>query len=381
MAEFRICKKCKKQIPAVGDFCNWCGASQIVQKTTSYRPHDSGTVCKASGKRQLPYAAYLPRSMNRKFIGSFRTKTEASNALAVAIAARPSSKRAEWTVKDFYQFYISSKHFNELSVSQQKGMKAHWKYMSDISELKMKAVKTQEWQTCIDRAIELGRSKSVINKIKELASALCTEAMKDDVITRNYSKLLQMGGTPKKNRDTFTSEELALLKKHDSDVRVKFILILVYTGMRISELLELPVENVHEKYMVGGKKTAAGRNRIVPIVPEIAPYIEYFKRESGTLIHRNGAVVTVNYARNFWFYPALVELGILTADEIKVGGNPRITPHYARHTCSTLAREAGVPEDVIKRVMGHTDYTTTDEHYVEMQANFIYNEFLKISKG
>ena len=42
---------------------------------------------------------------------------------------------------------------------------------------------------------------------------------------------------------------------HQSDI----ILIMIYTGLRPTELLEIQTENVHlnEKYMVGGMKTKA----------------------------------------------------------------------------------------------------------------------------
>lgn len=375
------CRSCKKLLLSGSLFCNYCGAEQQPQKKKkkTRRPMNSGTVRKLPGNRAKPYAAYLPRSMGGKYIGSYDTAAKASDALTLEIASRPSSDRIEWTVGDFYEYYINSKHFSELSVGYQGSLKSHWNYCKQIADMPMRKVKTQEWQKCVDTAIELNKSKSTVKGIKDLASALCDEAMRDDVISRNYSELLQLGGAEKKNRDIFTADEIALLKAHDSDIRVKFILILIYTGLRITELLELPVENVHEKYMIGGKKTAAGRNRIVPILPDILPYIEFFKRDEGLLIHRNGKPVTANFAREKWFYAPLVELGILTAEEVKPGNTPRLCPHYSRHTFSTLATEAGVRPDVIKRIIGHTSYKTTDEHYVEMQAEFLYGDLMKMS--
>lgn len=44
-------------------------------------------------------------------------------------------------------------------------------------------------------------------------------------------------------------------------------MVLLCTGMRINELLQLPVADVHleEGYAIGGEKTAAGRSRIIPL--------------------------------------------------------------------------------------------------------------------
>lgn len=54
------------------------------------------------------------------------------------------------------------------------------------------------------------------------------------------------------------------------------ILILIYTGMRVGELLDIKVENVHinEKYMVGGSKTEAGKNRVIPFHERIVPLVK-----------------------------------------------------------------------------------------------------------
>lgn len=383
------CKKCKQQLPDEANFCLMCGQptkdaapAPKKRRKTAYRESNSGTIRKLSGNREKPYAAYLPRSMNRKYIGCYATKKEASEALAYAIVKAPKSKRADWTVEDFYNFYIQSSHFLGLKEQTQKSTKSIWKnYMEDIASLPMRDMKTQQWQSCIDSAIEKGKSKSTVGSIRDLASALCKEAMKDDVLNRNYAELLQLGGKAKEKRDIFSKEEIKTLKKHDDDRRVKFILILIYTGMRVSELLEMLNENVHDTYMIGGNKTAAGRNRIIPILPEIKPYIDWFRRDTGTLIHRDGKSMDAKYVRTFWFYPALVELKILTSEEIKPGNTPRITQHFARHTFSTLAAEAGVDKDVIRRVMGHTDYQTTDEHYVELQNKYLYDELCKITKN
>lgn len=377
-----LCPKCKERIPSFSAFCLYCGAElkpQKQKKPASRRPMNSGTVRKLSGRREKPYAAYLPRSMGGKYIGSYKTKAEASDALVLALANRPSSNRADWTVKQFYEYYISSNAFQALSKQTQASRTSAWKHCQKISSLKMKMAKAHEWQSCVDDHIENGYSKSSCRKIKELASQLCQEAMRDDVISKNYAELLIMGGKSKKNRDIFTVEEIQLLRSYDNDERIKFILILVYTGMRISELLKMPVENVHEKYMIGGSKTEAGKNRIIPILPDIKPYIDYFMIDGKYLIGNSEKPISAGYARKKWFYAPLVEIGILTKEELLPGGTPRLTPHFSRHTFSSLATEAGVDEKAIARIVGHTSYKTTDQHYVELQADYLLGEMMKMS--
>ena len=57
---------------------------------------------------------------------------------------------------------------------------------------------------------------------------------------------------------------------------VDIILIMIYTGLRPTELLEIQTENVHldEKYMVGGMQTEAGKDRIIPLNDKIMPLVK-----------------------------------------------------------------------------------------------------------
>ena len=82
--------------------------------------------------------------------------------------------------------------------------------------------------------------------------------------------------------------------------------------------------------------------------------------------------------RDKYFYKYLVGLGILTEEELAVGKSPRLTPHCTRHTFASLARKAGIEKDVLTRIIGHTEYSTTDEHYVSMGIDVLSNEIAKM---
>ena len=207
--------------------------------------------------------------------------------------------------------------------------------------------------------------------------------MRDNIIHQNYAKLLTVKGTQKREKDILTEAEIKLLQQHDTDPQARFILILIYTGMRINELLTMQCEDVHldDSYMVGGEKTDAGKRRTIPILPTIRPYVaEFYLQSGGTgeLIQRDGRAMRVEYARKKWFYAYLVQLGILTQAEIDTGGKPRLTPHCTRHTFATIARQAGIDKDALIRIIGHSDYAVTDEVYVSMQPEFLAGEMNKI---
>lgn len=104
------------------------------------------------------------------------------------------------------------------------------------------------------------------------------------------------------------------------------------------------------KTLRGGKKTDAGKNRIVPIRPKIQPIIENWVSKKGQTIFckDDGTPYSSKYFREKCYYPALKEIGIRV-----------LTPHSTRHTCATrLAAAVARPED-IQKILGHSDYDVT----------------------
>ena len=77
--------------------------------------------------------------------------------------------------------------------------------------------------------------------------------------------------------DRYSNEEIKTLwSKLYGINNVDIILIMIYTGLRPTELLEIQTENVHldEKYMVGRMKTEAGKDRIIPLNDKIIPLVK-----------------------------------------------------------------------------------------------------------
>lgn len=375
------CRKCHKLLPEGSVFCMYCGNKVIPEKAKStHRSPKTGSLYKMSGKRKKPWVVLAPSSDGRrKTIGTFSTQIEAEKALLDYLGSL--SERRDWTVEQFYKAYISSGDFQQLKPGSQTSHKTAWSYFGDVANMRMSDLKTSHLQRIINDAVEKGRKRSTSEKIRNLASILCQEAMRDDVINKNYAALLSMPKNDAETKDVFTAEEIAILKAHDSDYRAKLILILIYTGMRVSELLELKNSNIDTEtwHAIGGLKTEAGKNRIIPIIPTIRPYVESLMSGHELLVHKDGAPMRREYFEKYVFKRYLIELNILK--EPKEGENWRLSPHSTRHTLTTLARKAGIKEDVIARIVGHTTYETTDKHYVQMDAIFLGKELEKVENA
>jgi site-specific recombinase XerD len=117
-----------------------------------------------------------------------------------------------------------------------------------------------------------------------------------------------------------------------------------------------------------GIKTAAGKNRAVPIPGIIEKYInDRVQTSKEYLIERDGAQVTYDHFVRFMYYPAL-----------KAAGVKKRTPHKARHTFATLMAESGVDTLSIKAIMGHTDYAFTATKYTHIGTDHLRTEITKV---
>lgn len=58
------------------------------------------------------------------------------------------------------------------------------------------------------------------------------------------------------------------------------------------------------------------------------------------------------------YYPLLDRLGI-----------ERKTPHATRHTFASQAIKGGVPPELLQKILGHADYSTTANIYTHIDAD------------
>ena len=130
--------------------------------------------------------------------------------------------------------------------------------------------------------------------------------------------------------------------------------------MRISELLEMKIENVHlkERYMfVEKSKTSAGI-RQVPIHKDIMPIIEkrYDTQKKYLFPNRKGKAMLYNsFLISYW-------------PKLRDHFNLKHTIHETRHTFITQASRLDLNTLSVKRIVGHTDKDIT-EHYTDRNIN------------
>ena len=76
--------------------------------------------------------------------------------------------------------------------------------------------------------------------------------------------------------EPFTQEDIDKLWQHKKDPAARIVLMMIYSGFRISAYETIEI-NLEEQYFKGGVKTRAGKNRIVPFHHSIIPFAKAFR--------------------------------------------------------------------------------------------------------
>ena len=131
--------------------------------------------------------------------------------------------------------------------------------------------------------------------------------------------------------------------------------------------------SLDEGTIIGGIKTKAGKNRIVPIHSRISAMVEdcYNKSKdmgSEYLFTRSNKVAYnyIAYKRNFEKF--LLENNL----------DPNHRPHDARKTFVTRAKEYNLDEYAIKYIVGHAIEDITERVYTKRNIEWLKNEIEKI---
>ena len=142
--------------------------------------------------------------------------------------------------------------------------------------------------------------------------------------------------------------------------RDRAILELLYaTGIRVSELITARISSLDLEeglIRVFGK---GSRQRIVPMGRTAADVIERYLREVRPTLDRGsgGGILFLNRRGRPLSRMAIWSLVRGAAE--KCGIRPKVSPHVLRHTFATHLLQGGADLEVVQKLLGHADISTT----------------------
>ena len=343
----------------------------------------TGTVYKLSGNRRSPYIV-------RKTVGwDIDTETGRRKQLYITIGYAPTRAKGLEMLMDYnknpYDIESSkitfaevfekwsAEKFQTISDSNIKAYKASFNCCSVLHNRVFKELKLTDLQGVVDNC---GKNYPTLRKLKVLFNQMYEYAMKYEICNKDYSEYVDIVKFKDKNpnktdRSPFNRDEIDALWVQKDNIYAQIVLMLIYSGVRVSELLDLKRENVHlnEHYFnIVESKTDSGI-RIVPIADKVYPFFKkWYDDGCEYLLHTPDGkhFIYRNYYDSYWT-PVMKLI------------NCSHKPHDTRHTCISMLTEKEVSPTLIKKIVGHSGaMSLTEKVYTHVNVQELLDAINKI---
>lgn len=333
-------------------------------------PNGYGSVHKLPGKRHKPWTAKVTSGWEivndechqvQKYIGYFATRSEALHALSDYNDNPYDLDSSKITFAELYNKW-SNDHFKKISESRIRGIRSAYAKCEALYKLKFKNIKATHLDAVTNNP-DIGQATR--QQIKSLFNQLYKYAMKNDIVRKDYSSLMDPVGKYEREKEIeiFSNDEIQKLWNNLGIENVDMILIGIYSGWRPSELTDLETNNIslENSTMLGGIKTENGINRIVPIHNKIIPLIKNRLNTSGKTLFN------INYEQYRYSYKKAMKALSMSHK-----------PHETRHTFISKSKESGIDEYCLKLIVGHAITDLTERVYTHRQIDKLISEINKI---
>ena len=287
---------------------------------------------KLKGATKRPYIVY-------KVVGYYSTYDEAVDALQQI--------RQSPTLTNVYEMWLPS-HAKSVSTNTLNNYGSAFAHLVTIHDVAMNDITYLQLQSIIDHMLSSGLSYSSCKKVRTLISQLFDYAIINGWCTTNYAKFLNLGhNKPVRPHKPFTTQSINRLWRLESRLH-DIPLILLYTGMRASELISLKSRDINRKQRtikITSAKTKSGI-RTIPIHDRIWPIIA----------RRLDAVYVLQECRT---YSSLSR----EFNKAMRAINAKHTTHDCRHTFATRLDNEGANYNAKRLLLGHASGNVTDGVY------------------
>ena len=222
----------------------------------------------------------------------------------------------EKTFSEVYEAFYMDKFSegNKYSNATKYSIKAAYKNCASLYDKLFSSLRTKDLQNNLDSC---NLKYASLELIRNLYRQMYKDADSQGWCDKDYSQYVKI----KRDDDDehgvpFSDADLKILWDNKTNETAEMLLIMCYSGWRISEYIGLEVI-LQKKYFLGGIKTEAGKGRIVPIHSGILPLVERRISKYGKLLPCNDKD----------FRKQMDEL----LNQLGIPGNPKHTPHDCRY--------------------------------------------------
>ena len=342
-------------------------------------PNGYGSVFKASGNRNKPFAVVITTGVNkygkqkRKLLGYVIDRTEGFNLLS-----EYHKNPYDLNLKNLTFSKVWDKVYKTLEtlVSQGKMSESNLKclesaysvHCKSLYNYKLLDLKKRVMQDVIDKS---GLKRTGKGHIKTVCVKIFEYAIDEYELPLQINPAIKLKAGDRDEsikKIPFSDEELDTLWINQNDNIIKICLIFCYSGVRPNELFNISKTNIFldKDYMIGGSKTEAGRNRIIPIHPRIKGLIEYFMKSNEEFCFKS-IIKKFNYGKFTREFKNTMEMLKFIH-----------TPYECRHTFITRMKQAGANDYILKLIVGHSIQDLTEKVYTHRNIDELVNEVRRI---
>lgn len=343
------------------------------------------------------YFRKTARHNGKQYEAYGRTELEAMTKLADKLATAKRGEEAiggAMTVDAWFNQWLTTYKEPKGMTPKSLGMyrEKYTRYIKPrIGRLKLKDVKDIHLQKIMND--QAGMSSSHVKKVCQVLKGMFKRARQSRLISYDPSELLELPAATTGTHRSITDEErTAILEVAKTSRAGLWVLTMLYTGMRPGETAALTWNDVdfsrNEIHVhaavesgtgtVKGPKTAAGV-RDIPIHSQLLPLLLAARGKpfSPVFPTQRGNIQNSGSIRRLW-------TGFRRELDIYMGAEvyrnqiiwsvvaPDLTPYCLRHTFCTDLQRAGVPLNVAKELMGHSDISTTANIYTHRNRDVLH---------
>ena len=329
------------------------------------------------------YDAYVARQPSKrkqvqKCIGYYATRQAAMIALAEYNKNPLDMDKMEITFEQVYDA-IYERTIKDMKVSTKRSYVTAYDKCAALRSMRMRDIRLAHLQRVVDQHAD--KSKSTQNNIIVLFHTMYKFCLENDLCEKDYSRFVRVTSKiESKQKKPFSKEEIQTIWENLSWSKIRqretvitgipyadSLLVMIYTGVRIGELLDIRVSDVHleERWIeVKGTKTKAAQ-RVVPIHREILPIIESRVADArGEFLFGSKEGKKISYAnyKQLFFCDFMSRFGM------------NHTPHECRHTFATIGAASGLNPVLLKKIIGHASSDITEGVYTHAYIEDLVKE-------
>ena len=246
----------------------------------------------------------------------------------------------------------------------------------------------------MDTLSDLDYSRSQIQKCRAMLIQILDAAESNNLISRNPARMAKKlrnidEDWEDSTKDAFTEEEINLLDEYlPNDLLGNSIRLMLYTGIRVQELLALTPASISEDGSVLRIDQAIKTVNGVPVLG--TPKSKRSKRTVPVpAAYRNCAVFLRSNGGKELIWTKTLKQALYSVGSFrrryytalsKIPGVRKLSPHCCRHTYVTRLEARNVPMEIIARLAGHSEIKTTDR-YLHTSAETLENAVSVLNEG